>query len=56
MKNNTQLVNDYVLKIEEVENSLGSIGAPLDDDDLVLAILNDLNDEKWRLFSTFVYV
>ena len=50
-------MNDYVLKIKEVFNALGSIGAPTDDDDLVSAVLNGLmDDDKWNLFATFVYV
>ena len=35
---------------------MGSIGAPPKDDDLVSAILNGLNDDKWKAFATFVYV
>ncbi|MCO5561419.1 hypothetical protein L7F22_015040 [Adiantum nelumboides] len=39
------------------KDALGSIGAQPDDDDLVSATLNGLkNDEKWRFFSTSVYV
>ena len=51
-------VNDYVLKIKEVEDALGSIGASVDDDDLVVStVLNGLtDDEKWKLFATSVYV
>ena len=50
-------VNDYVLKIKEASDELGSIGAPIEDDDLVSAILNGLrDDDKWRPFATFVYV
>ena len=56
MKKNNLLVNDYVLKIKEVADALGSIGAPPKDDDLVSAILNGLNDEKWKAFSTSIYV
>ena len=32
-------INDYVLKIKEVEDALGSIGASVDDDDLVSIVL-----------------
>ena len=50
-------VNDYVLKIKEVFDALGSIGAPIDDDDLVSAVLNGLkDDDKWKHFATSVYV
>ena len=48
MKNNNLSINDYVLKIKEVLDALGSNGAPLDDDDLVSAMLNGLNDQKWK--------
>ena len=56
MKKNNMLVNDYVLKIKEVLDALGSIGATPEDDNLVSAILNGLNDEKWKAFTTSVYV
>ena len=56
MKKNNLSINDYVLKIKEVADALGSVGASLEDDDLVSALLNGLNDEKWKYFSTFVYV
>ena len=50
-------VNDYLLKIKEIADALGSIGAQLDDDDVVSATLNGLkDDEKWKSFSTSVYV
>ena len=50
-------INNYVLKIKEVADALGSIGASVDDDDLVSTILNGLVDEKkWKPFATFVYV
>ena len=35
---------------------MGSIGAPPEDDDLVFANLNGLNDDKWKAFATSVYV
>ena len=56
MKKNNLSVNDYVLKIKEVLDALGSIGAPPEDDDLVFVVLNGLNDEKWKPFATSVYV
>ena len=40
MKKNNLSVNDYVLKIKEVADALGSIGAPPKNDDLVFAKLN----------------
>ena len=60
LKKNNLSINDYVLKIKEVSDALGSIGAPPEDDNLddnlVSAILNGLNDDKWKAFATFVYV
>ena len=50
-------VNDYLLKIKEIVDALGSIGAQPDDDDVVSATLNGLkDDEKWKSFSTSMYV
>ena len=50
-------VNDYLLKIKEIADALGSIGAQPDDDDVVSATLNGLkDDEKWKSFSTSMYV
>ena len=39
-------VNDYILKIKEISDALGSIGEQVEDDDLVLAALNGLKDNK----------
>ena len=56
-KEHSLLVNDYVLKIKEVFDGLGSIGAPVDDDDLVSAILDGLrDDDKGKPFATSMYV
>ena len=56
-KAESTLVNDYLLKIKEIADALGSIGAQPDDDDVVFATLNGLkDDEKWKSFSTSVYV
>ncbi|MCO5593936.1 hypothetical protein L7F22_047955 [Adiantum nelumboides] len=56
-KSQGMLVNDYVLKIKEVADALGSIGAPVDDDDLVSIVLKGLtDDDKWKPFATSVYV
>ena len=56
MKKNSLSVNDYALEIKEVVDALWSIGAPLEADDLVFAMLNGLNDEKWIPFSTSINV
>ena len=50
-------MNDYLFTIKELSNSLGFIGAPLDDDDLVFAPLNGLKaGENWKSFATSIYV
>ena len=50
-------VNDYILKIKEILDALGSIGAQVEDDDLISAALNVLKDNKrWKSFSMSVYV
>ncbi|MCO5576987.1 hypothetical protein L7F22_030808 [Adiantum nelumboides] len=45
IKKNNLSVNNYVLKIKEVEDALGSIGARPKDDDLISMVLNGLNDD-----------
>ena len=46
-----------MLKIKDVLDALGSIGAQPDDDDVVSVTLNGLkDDEKWKSFSTYVYI
>ena len=49
-------VNDYLLKIKEIADALGSIGAQPNDDDVVPTTLNGLKDEKQKSFSTSIYV
>ena len=56
MKKKNSSINDYVLKIKEVVDAWGSIGGPQEDYDLVPTLLNGLNNEKWRAFSTSIYV
>ena len=56
MKKKNLSVNNFVLQSKEVLDALDSIGAPLEDDDLVFAELDGLNDEKLKAFATFVYV
>ena len=47
MKKTTSIsINDYILKIKEISNALGSIGLQVEYDDLVLATLNRLKDKK----------
>ena len=50
-------INNYVLKLKEVADALGSIRTSVDDDDLVSIVLNGLaDDKKWKPFATSVYV
>ncbi|MCO5547811.1 hypothetical protein L7F22_001263 [Adiantum nelumboides] len=39
-------VNDYLLKIKDIADALGSIGAQPNDDDVVSATLNGLKDDE----------
>ena len=39
-------VNDYILKIKEISDALGSIGVQVEDDDLVSTALNGLKDNE----------
>ena len=56
-KTSSSFVNDYILKIKEISDALGSIGVEVEDDDLVSVALNGLKDnESWKSFSTSVYV
>ena len=55
-KNNLSINGLCVEDLKKLQMALGSIGAPLEDDDLVSAVLNGLNDEKWKYFSTSIYV
>ena len=49
-------VNDYLLKIKEIADALGSIGAQTDVDDLVSSALNGLKGkENWKPFAISVY-
>ena len=45
-KTSSIFVNDYILKIKEISDALGSIGAQVEDDDLVLIALNGLKDNE----------
>ena len=45
-KTSSIFVNDYILKIKEILDALGSIGVQVEDDDLVLAVLNGLKDNE----------
>ncbi|MCO5557484.1 hypothetical protein L7F22_011049 [Adiantum nelumboides] len=56
-KSPSQNVNDFILKLKEISDALGSIGSILDDIDLVGHTLNALRgDDKWKSFTTLVYI
>ena len=44
---NKMNINEYSMEVKGLENSLNSIGAPVDDKDLVSMILNGL--EHWSV-------
>ena len=48
-------VKDYILKIKTIGHALATIGEPLDDKDLLLAILNGLNHDYETVVSLIAY-
>ena len=48
-------INEYSMKIKGLADSLGSIGAPVDDEDLVSMTWNDLGRE-YAQFQTSIGV
>jgi hypothetical protein len=38
-------INDYFTKVKNLANALASIGAPVDDEDLAVVILNGLGKD-----------
>ena len=48
-------INDYSMKLKKHADSLASISAPIEDDDLVYMTLNDLN-RKYCQFWTSIGV
>ena len=48
-------MNDYALKIKTIGHSLVAIGEPLDDKELLLAILNGLDHDYEIVVSLITY-
>ena len=48
-------INDCILKIKTIGHSLVAIGEPLNDKDLLLAILNGLDHEYETIVSLITY-
>ena len=55
MQRNKMNINKYSIKVKGLAQSLGSIGAPIDDEDLVSMILNGLGRE-YAQFKTSIRV
>ncbi len=48
-------INDYSIKVKNLTNDLASIGAPIDDENLVAVTLNGLGKDYSR-FQTWIVV
>ena len=48
-------INNYILKIKTIRHSLATIGEPLDDRELLLAILNGLDHDYKTIVSLVTY-
>ena len=55
MQRNKLSINEYAMKVKGLADSLGSIGAPVDDEDLVSVTLNGLGRE-YAQFRTSIGV
>ena len=55
VKKDDMSINDYILKIKTIGHSLAAIGEPLDDKELLLAILNDLDHDYENVVSLVTY-
>jgi len=55
IKKDALSVNDYILKIKTIGHTLATIGEPLNDKDLLLAILNGLNQDYETVVSLITY-
>ena len=55
MQRNKLSINEYSMKVKSLADSLGSIGAPVDDEDLVSVTLNGLGRE-YAQFRTSIGV
>ena len=55
MKKDSLSINDYILKIKTAGHALAAIGEPLNDKELLLAILNGLDQEYETVLSLITY-
>lgn len=55
VKKNDKSVNDYILKIKTIGHALATIGEPLRDKDLLMAILHGLDDEQEMVIGLIIY-
>lgn len=55
IKKDSLSVNDYILKIKTIGHALTTIGEPLGDKDLLLAILNGLDHDYETIISLITY-
>ena len=52
MQSNKLNINGYSMKVKGIADSLGSIGAPVDDEDLVPVTLNGLGREYAQFWTS----
>ena len=52
VQRNKLSINEYSMKVKGLANSLGSIGAPIDDEDLVFVTLNGLGREYAQFWTS----
>lgn len=55
VKKDSLSINDYILKIKTTSHALAATGEPLNDKDLLLAILNGLDHEHETIVSLITY-
>jgi hypothetical protein len=55
LQKNKMNISDYSIKVENLANALASIGAPVDDEDLVAITLNGLGKD-YSQFRTSIAV
>ena len=55
IKKDSMSINEYILKIKTIGHSLAAIGEPLNDKDVLLAILNGLDQEYETVVSLITY-
>jgi len=55
IKKDGMSVNNYILKIKTISHALATIGEPLSDNELLLAILNGLDQDYETVVSLITY-